>query len=451
MNKNNNGLINYPSLFLFISFLTLFATMQGVHAGVVLTFDKELIVIKPKDKGVFPKPTSSLLLVEIGRDYFSYEENNKKHIYDFKHNRIIAINNDDGTYLDDSLFVDIGFRDYEFQNRLYLGRALAAASVKDNPMAIPLSEHVFSLTAKEHHSKIKEEIKNKKVTFSWNGKELFKYDQNIEKIKSPYKNGFIRFLRYHLGGHPRILMSLQTLAGIPSSLTMTSHNAQTKITTLRLKSHKYIPDRLPDLSKLKAGKIDGSLATLLDENTTFSEDMLNTSVNTLLAKATSAFNEKRYLDTILTYLEYTLATGEQMPKQFFPQRELITADVDVNNFLGSISPKSKEQAQKAVKTLVSLHKKSKDRKHVLNIFEANIRSSLGMQKESVQLFHTTLKKNPYITGAWKDLGELYFRNYNSRDAWRCWDTARKLNPRHKLLEQITQFEIRLKKDNPDFF
>jgi tetratricopeptide (TPR) repeat protein len=347
--------------------------------------------------------------------------------------------------------MDIGFRDYEFQNRLYLGRALGAASIKDNPMAIPLSEHIFSLTAKNHQSKVKKEIKNNNVTFSWNHKELFKYDQDVVNIKSPYKEGFIRFLRYHLGGHPKIIMNLQQLSGIPSSLTMTSHNVQTKITTLRLKSHKYISDKSLNLNKFTKGKVEGALASLFSENTIFSEDALNTSVNALLAKAMSAFNDKRYLDTILTYLEYTLATGKQMPKQFKPQRELITADLNVKAFLASIRPKSKEEAQKAVKTLVALRSKSKDRIHILKIFEANIRSSLGMQKKSIQLFHETLKKNPYITGAWKDLGELYFRSYNSRDAWRCWDAARKLNPRHKLLAKVTQFEVRLKKDNPDFF
>lgn len=389
--------------------------------------------------------------VEIGKNYFSYEENNQKHIYDFNRNRIITINLADKTYIDDSLFMDIGFRGYEFQNRLHLGRALNAASLKDNPMAITLSEHNLSLTAKKHQSEIKKKNKSKNVTFNWNGKELFKHDKNLVQIKQLYKDGFIRFLRYHLGGHPEILKDLQQLKGIPSSFTITSHNVQTKISTLRIKSHKYIPDKLPDFSKFNKGKVDGALSALLSKDTNFSENALSTSAKTLLLKATDAFNEKRYLDTFLTYLEYTLATGEQMPRQFNSQRELIVNDIDVKTFLPSISPKSKDEAQKAVKTLVALRNKSKDKKHILKIFEANIHSSLGLQKESMQLFHDVLSKNPYITGAWKDLGGLYFSDYNSRDAWRCWDTARKLNPKHHLLAPISEFENRLKNDNPEYF
>lgn len=431
--------------------LCLFIVTQTVHAGLMLTFDKEHVVISPKDQAKSPKSTSSTLLVEIGKNYFSYEEKNKKYIYDFNRHRIIAVNLNDKTYVDDSLFMDIGFRGYEFKNRLHLGRALNAASLKDNPMAVTLSEHNLSLTAKNHKSEINKKNQNKNVTFSWNGKELFKHEKNLIKIKPPYKDGFIRFLRYHLGGHPEILKDLQQLSGIPASLTITSHNVQTKITTLRLKSHKYILDQLPNLAKFNNGKVDGALAPLLSNNTKFSEDALTSSVKVLLLKAMGAFKEKRYLDAMLTYLEYTLATGEQMPKQFNSQRELIVNDIDVKTFLPSISPKSKEEAQKAVKTLVALRNRSKDRKHILKIFEANIRSSLGMQKESMQLFHDVLSGNPYITGAWKDLGELYFRSYNSRGAWRCWDTARKLNPKHHLLASITKFENRLKNDNPEFF
>ena len=434
-----------------LTVIILFAITQAVQAGLILTFDKEHVVISPKEQTAKPKTTSSILLVEIGKNYFSYEENNQRYIYDFNHHRIITINLSDKTYMDDSLFMDIGFRGYEFQNRLHLGRALSAASLKDNPMATTLSEHNLSLTAKKHQSEIKKNNKSKNVTFNWNGKELFKYDKNLVQIKQSYKDQFIRFLRYHLGGHPEILKSLQQLKGIPSSLTITSLNVQTKITTLRLKSHKYTSDKLPSLAKFNKGKVDGALAALLSTNTNFSENALSTSSKTLLLKATDAYNEKRYLDTMLTYLEYTLATGEQMPKQFNSQRELIVNDIGVKTFLPSIRPKSKEEAQKAVKTLVALRTKSKDKKHVLKIFEANIRSSLGMQKEAMQLFHDVLSKNPHITGAWKDLGGLYFRSYNSRAAWRCWDTARKLNPKHHLLASIVKFENRLKNDNPEFF
>lgn len=428
-----------------------FVVTQTIHAGLILTFDKDHVVISPKDQAKSPKSTSSTLLVEIGKNYFSYEEKNQKHIYDFNRHRIITINMNDGIYLNDSIFVDIGFRGYEFQNRLHLGRVLKSASLKDNPMAITLSEHNLSLTAKDHQSEIKKKNKSKNVTFSWNNKELFKHEKNVIKIKSPYKDGFIRFLRYHLGGHPEILKDLQQLSGVPLSLTITSHNVQTKITTLRLKSHKYILDQLPNLAKFNNGKVDGALAPLLSNNTKFSEDALTSSVKVLLLKAMGAFKEKRYLDAMLTYLEYTLATGEKMPKQFNSQRESIVNDINVKTFLPVISPKSKDEALKAVKTLVTLRNNSKDRKHVLKIFEANIRSSLGMKKESIELFHDVLKSNPYITGAWKDLGELYFRNYNSRDAWRCWDTARKLNPQHHLLVPISEFESRLIKENPEFF
>lgn len=62
-----------------------------------------------------------------------------------------------------------------------------------------------------------------------------------------------------------------------------------------------------------------------------------------------------------------------------------------------------------------------------------------------------LTANPYIVGAWKDLGDLYFNEYNTRDAWRCWDLARELLPTHGLLKTVGEFEQNLLNTYPEFF
>ena len=56
-----------------------------------------------------------------------------------------------------------------------------------------------------------------------------------------------------------------------------------------------------------------------------------------------------------------------------------------------------------------------------------------------------------IVGAWKDLGDLYYQSYNPQAAWACWAAARSLNPKHNLLITVTEFETKLKTENPEFF
>lgn len=424
---------------------------QFTHANLLLEFNVNSIIENQQNNASKSEKKRSVLTVTLGPDYFSYREGNKERIYDFKKYRIYTIDVAHSTYSSDSLFMDIGFRTYEFQNRLMLGGVLNAAKVEANPMAITLSEHIFSLSAKDHQSVITKKRNNQGVFFSWEGKELCSFSQKSIQIEREYIYQFVRFLRYYKGGHPEILRQLKNWPGIPSQIGISRYDARTESYDLALVSHKSVADKQYELGNLRQEKIDGELSKLVAIDQPYSQSALHNKSKHLLSEANNAFNAGNYLDSILAYLEYTLVTGEQLPNQFQSHRELIANDENVKKLLPSISPKSKEMAEKAVETLVQLRAKSKDRKHVLMIFEANIRTSLGKPETSKQLFLSALSTNPYIVGAWKDLGDLYFGSYNTRDAWRCWDLARTLVPGHRLLEPVNEFEKKLKHENPDFF
>ena len=432
--------------------LTLFLMpIQSAQAGLVLNFAKQVTVTNSNEKDAPPKVTVSTIQVELGTDYFRNTENDTDRVYNFKSRRILTIDTKKKTYHDDSLFIDLGFRGREFQNRQHLGKALASASVDNKLMSTTLNEHNLSLKAKNHEPEIQKGSNDKAVTYHWEDKALFEYSKKLHKVNKTYQDGLTRFLRYHISGHPNILEDIQELSGIPEKITVTTHNVEKRSVTLRLLSSKQIPDMLPTLEGYSKSKDAGELSALLTKDINYTKEDLKIVATSLLVKAKKAYEEKRQLDAMLAYLEYTLVTGEKMPSQFFPQRELIAADADVKTLVSSLSPKTKEEAKKSIDTLVSLREKSTDRKHVLKIFEANNRLILGKAQESKALFHAVLGVNPYITGAWKDLGDIYFRSYNSQAAWRCWDTARALNGSHHLLVRIKQFEERLIKINPEFF
>ena len=426
--------------------------LQSAQAGLVLNFAKEISVTNSNEKDAPPEVTISTIQVEIGNQYFRITDHDIDSVYNFKNRRILTIDKKKKTYHNDSLFINLGFRGYEFQNRQYLGKVLASASsANGNLMPTTLNEHNLSIKAKDHDSEIQKKTNDKTVTYRWKDKELCEYSKKFQKVNKTYQDGFARFLRYHVSGHPNILNDIQTLSGIPEKLTITNHNVQKRAITLRLLSYKHIPDILPTLEGYSKSEDVGELSTLLSQDINYTSEALSISSTSLLVKADKAYKEKRQLDAMLAYLEYTLVTGEQMPSQFFSQRDLISKDADVKALISSLSPKTKEEAKKSVEMLVSLREKSTDRKHVLQIFEANNRLALGMSQESKALFHAALGINPHITGAWKDLGDIYFRSYNSQAAWRCWDTARALNASHHLLVPIKQLEERLTKINPEFF
>jgi hypothetical protein len=220
---------------------------------------------------------------------------------------------------------------------------------------------------------------------------------------------------------------------------------------MKLETHAVTPVTGYDLSGLTKLAAEGELAGLITAGRSYTPAASRAQGREVMSGADAAFARKRYLDSMLAYMEYYLMTGENTLLALKEKRETLALDADVAGMLGSISPHSREQADQAAPILVELRKKSPTRKHVLMIFEANVRLTLEQPAESKKNFLAALAVNPYIVGAWKDLGDLYFKNYEMREAWRCWDLARQLLPGHPMLQPVGELEQNLLTTYPEFF
>lgn len=442
----------WPILKLIVTIIVLLIITEPAYANQELTFDIERTTYTKADKTTKPTIEKGQIVVILGHSFLSYSIDTTKVIYDFSKRRIYRIDTNSKSYSNDSLYTDIGFRTYEFRNRLMLGDALSAADVKDNPMPKTLSEHLFSLQAKDSKTALIKDIKNDEVVFSWQGNELLAYSKNTIDVGSDYNKEFIRFVRYYLGGHPEILTELQKTKGIPSTLRLSRYDMDKKVIFMNIASYKTTPDTSYTLAGLKEAPINNSqLTSVIARIGTEPSETMKKQADSLLAEANHAFSQKQYLDTMLTYLEYTLETGLPLPAQFQGQRDMIVQDSDVKDLLASITPYNEEEAKTAIKTLKKLQTHSKNRQHVLMIFEANIQTNLEKPEIATELFLKVLNKNPYIVGVWTDIGDLYFQRYDTITAWRCWDIARSIQPNHKQLASINQFEQKLVSEYPEFF
>ena len=57
-----------------------------------------------------------------------------------------------------------------------------------------------------------------------------------------------------------------------------------------------------------------------------------------------------------------------------------------------------------------------------------------------KLFLAVLTANPFLAGAYHDLGALYDQTFRSEMAWLCFDTGRQLSPDHFLFKDIRLFK-----------
>ncbi|MGA3281413.1 MAG: hypothetical protein ABSD50_10570 [Smithella sp.] len=406
------------------------------------------------DKKISKEVNKSKMLVEIGDTCFSYVQDDIKHVYDFANKRILTIKLTNKTFEDDSLFSIIGFRTYEFQNRLMLGGAFAAAKIEDNLMLPVLSEHLFSLQQKDKKSELSQTSLNNSVSFSAAGKELLSYTKQGEQVSAANKKMFIKFFRYVFGGYPQILEQLSSDNIIPESININRYDIFKESDDLKISQIRTIPPKILSLTGYNPTTFaDGSdpLPKFLNDIKYSKTINMQNHLDLLLSRANEYYRNGNYIDTMLAYLEYNLASGLPFPQIFQEQSLTLKKDENVNKLLTALSSKRKEDAENNLIALQQLEGVAKHQGHVIKIFEANLQIRLGKTQEAKILFIEALKASPYITGVYKDLGDLYYSQYNTVMAWRCWDIARKLAPTHKMLMPINEFESKLMKNYPEYF
>jgi hypothetical protein len=392
----------------------------------------------------------SVIQVTLGPGYLRVEKEGGVVIRDFSKRRIYSIDPANGTVRDDSLFSDVGFRARELDNRVFLGEVMGKAGLKENPVPLFLSEHQMSLQAKGDPEAVTHHETGGEVLYEWNGQPVFSCSLDALPATDAERHAFVRFLRYEVGGHPAILADLESRSGIPRRVHIYG-SAVVHDERCEILERSVTADAPYSLTNLRAAAVDEELAEAVAAVRQSTAESLDSSLARLVTEAEELAGAKHQLEAMLTFLEYTLVSGRNLPPEFEPRKNALVADPGVHRLLESLNPASEAAARKALTVLASLRKSAGDKRYVTYIFEANIRTSLGQESTAIENFRSVLAKQPLLTGVWKDLGELYLGGYDAQRAWICWDAARRLAPTHPLLKDVGAREEKLLADYPDFF
>ena len=404
-----------------------------------------------------PTEAKSTLRVILAPGQIIEDQGETRVVRDFQKRRIYHVAPVAKSYSDESLFSVLGFRVMEFENRQRLAGALAAAAVKENPMPVPLSEHLFSLDDPETRAKLDRSVKDGLIAYSWEGKPLLSFSEKGVPASAADRERFVRFLRYAYGGHPEILAELTKRESLPERLVFTMHDAaRATTTTLTLKAHKVVAGPVDSLAGLtrRLPEAKEPLASLLGKVRAEGPEDHARRAEAIVARQKRALAAKKGLDVFLALSEYNLQVGQPLPGLDRDQvGALLKTDADLRLLLSALQPPADDKAAAAaIATLKSLRARAgEDGRHLLKVFEANNASARGEIDRAETLFLEALAANPSITGAWKDLGDLHFRRFDMQGAWLCWDAARAISPRHELLRPVNELESRLLKDHPEYF
>jgi hypothetical protein len=164
-----------------------------------------------------------------------------------------------------------------------------------------------------------------------------------------------------------------------------------------------------------------------------------------------ALTHGQVLDAMLGNMAILIMTGDSAGTTAWAtqHRDAIQSDDLTRSLVASLNPQA--VAQTAVQALAELRKEPGNAGYMLDVFQGNALLQVGDGKGGEEHLLSALSVNPYLLGAWKDLGSHYYQSFDAAKAWACWDAARRVNPQHPMLLPVTQMENRLRTTFPEFF
>ena len=439
--------------------LSLCAALAASHSAfAAVTLQVTSSVHTESVKGVTnpPADTRQVMDVTLSDDYTAVKMPKVELIYDFKARRYYVLDTVNKVYVDYSLYSIAGFRTMELKNRENINAMLAKAKI-DTPLSRQVDREQELSVADGEAVKIDESAGDGTLEFSSEGRKLAAWSKAGAKVSASDAARFAQFLRYTQAGHPQLLARLARDGVIPGQLTFTV-NTGVGVRTISISVAEVKGARPPayDLKgyaprAAQSGELAGELDRMLDRMAALTPERLAALRAAHPCDTAADYRDDQLLDTMLGRTECLLATGEPMLPFTPAQLEKMREDPAVGLMLASVSPKSKEEYEGAVKTLAELRKQAPRKAYVLQLLEANNRLRLGQRKESLQLFGEVLEANPVLGGAYKDLGDLLLLTGDSPRAWRSWDIGRAIAPKVPNFTVVNDFEAQLLKRHPEFF
>ena len=397
------------------------------------------------------KPETRDVHLTLGARWFQWDDGNTRGVYDFGRRVAVFVDSGKKRLNEQSLYALLTGRLMELDNRLMLGKTLeAAGGPQANVLPATLAEHQLAVRAEgAGRSGIERTSAAGERRYVWQKKELLAYSTELVPLPPAARDLYVQYVRHMIGAHPDILADLQKLDGAPRWLRRTDPGFGS-VERFEIVAAKETPDKpyaLPAMEKMPLQNPAAAAAAAVVAAST-AQSRADAAAR-LLAAANAAAEGGKPLEAMLGYLEHNLTTGAPLGDDFKRHRETIIADEKVKVLLGSLGPRSPEEAKTAIAILTRLASLAGPKAYVLGIFRANFETSLDNREAAVGLFTAALKENPFLTGVWKDLGDALDTGYDAADTWRCYELARIIAP--MLLTDVARREAALTKAHPEFF
>lgn len=392
--------------------------------------------------------------VVLADTYISSRSGDRTVVFDFAQRRHYVLDEITKTYDEYSLFDVVGFRESELRNRVLMHKALSAAKVDRTLESLLEDEHELALQDATSPSPLSTLADGGDEVFASGGVPLLRDSKDGTPVSAPDAARFVQFLRYNFAGHPAVLAALQKEGRIPARLSYAFHPAWgTSTVALTIGKVTQVDAPASPLAGYAPRPPAQNPATLDDlvDRAWASRSALAAGVTWPPAEALAAqMRDQHPLDAFLTMTEAQLSVG-RMPALTDEQQSVFRTDPTIQALARAVSAKDPNAMRQAVGALEMLRLQAQSRRYLLSLFEANDRARLGEAARARSLYADVLQANPALAGAYKDIGDFYFRNFDTARAWRSWEIARTLAPLYPTVGAVAQYEHSLATRFPEYF
>lgn len=455
--------------FLAFTFTLSFFLLSAQTSAFEITYNQKIITtqtgdletVSIGDNSTLTTPYIDKTSIILQKDNSFVTISNSSNLYsffDFTNEQIIKYNND--TFFDITpLYHIIDYRIAEYENRSFLSEMLQESGAGNVFGNFANNESIFGIEIKKNKvsEKITSTINNDTITYTFENASLGKIHYSTKKISKKYLTAFSKYLIYNLELHPSIKEEIIKTNLIPDYIQLQFQNVGTTTTkTFHLTEAKStkIDKNINFKTKVSPEKNTSQMNHFIDYISihTFRQSITLMDSSVYFEKTHRLSENGKHLSALLCLLDYLLATGEQPTKQI---QEVILPNQQSDTLLATFlyclnSPTSKEDAESKISTLNYLISLDLEYGYVMNIFAANYSTQIDKNK-SILYFQEALSNNPFITGAWLDLGKIYASQYRYDTAWKCFDIMLQIEPNHPMAKEITDKKAFLKDNYPNYF
>lgn len=400
-------------------------------------------------------------------------------IYDFTARRLIEIDRDKKTFAEHSLYALPVFMARERQNRIVLNEVFKKTFGKGSKNQsvhvasgvivsdVDLDMILGTLSTEKSLNALQTSVKDGTTSVSGEGRELARFALSETKIPDDLRTSYARFVVYQMTMHPQIKKIVYTSGDLFKTLHYSLRDGMrateqdwTLTGSEQAADTALVPP--PGYTQVFSDNPDMNAAM---ENAANKKAPSAEEFATNIAAYTAKGDRLR---AMLAALEMTIVHGpdavraEPASAQALRESEHDPAASATFAAITTV-PRSDDDFRRMVASLDAAASAAPDFKWLLELYEANhavtwLRTGRKIPAGQVTTMHAAEDRlaqaiiaDPFLTGAYCDLGQASFMNYEMSQAWDLWDQARRVNPEYPALHEIAGIEERAAKDFAEYF